>query len=149
MAVSVRLIRNNKELDHVMRIRRIVFIRDQDVPHHREVDGLDSSSRHVIAFLGRKPVGCARIRVLSGTAKLERIAVLKSYQGRGIGRAIMNYLISFCKSRNQRMVLHSQCYIKDFYRKHGFNEYGSVFMDAGIQHIAMSRKWSPQVCLSQ
>ena len=97
--LEVRLVKNRKELDNVMKIREIVFIREQKVPKGLEADGLDKLSKHVIVFYKNKPIGCARIRIIGKKAKLERIALLKGYRGRGFGNAIVNYLIKYCKSR--------------------------------------------------
>ena len=50
----------------------------------------------------------------------------------------MGYLINYCKKKKvNEIVLHSQCYIEDFYKKCGFKTRGKTFMDAGIKHIEM------------
>ena len=138
-SVVIRLIKNKAELAQVLRLREIVFIKGQNVPRERERDGLDDSSKHVIVFYKSRPIGCARVRLLGHKAKLERIAILSKYQGRGFGKKLMGYLISYCKRRRiTKLVLHSQVYVKGFYAECGFKPHGKKFMDAGIPHIGMT-----------
>ena len=74
-------------------------------------------------------------------AKMERIALLKSYRGKRYGETIMNYLINYSKKRGAKeAVVHSQYHIRKFYKKHGFRERGKTFIDAGIKHIEMYLK---------
>ncbi len=136
--LKIRLANNKKEVDYVMKIREIVFIKGQKVPKKRELDGFDENAKHVIVIYKKTPIGCARIRFLHNKAKLERIALLKQYRGRGFGKNIIKYLVSYCKRKNPKeIVMHAQYYLKDFYNKCGFEERGSIFMDAGIRHIEM------------
>lgn len=142
--LKIRLIKNKRELNAVLRIRKIVFIKGQHVPKSRERDGLDSTSKHVIVFYNSKPTGCARIRFLGKKAKLERIAILSSYQGKGFGRKLMDYLIQYCKRKGAKeIVVHSQIYVKDFYLVCGFKPRGKIFLDAGIKHVTMGLR-SPE-----
>lgn len=142
--IKIRLTRNKKELENVLNLRKTIFIRGQNVPASRELDGLDHCSKHVIIFLNQPgqsvPIGCARIRIIGKTAKLERIGILKKYRSKGIGLLLMKYLYRYCKLRNMRKIeLHSQEYVKRFYAKLGFKTKGKTFMDAGIRHIKMER----------
>ena len=139
--LKIRLVRNKRELQSVFRIREIVFIKGQNVPRDREMDEHEKDSKHVIVFYNGKPVGCARVRFLGKKAKLERIAILKRFRGKGFGNDIMDYLVSYSKRRvAKEAVVHSQYYIRDFYRRFGFKERGKTFMDAGIKHIEMFLK---------
>jgi len=136
--LKIKLIKNKKELEQVLKIREIVFIKGQNVPRWRERDKFDNVAKHVIVIYKNKPVGCARIRFIGKKAKLERIALLKRYRSKGFGKAIMKYLINYAKKHKvKEIVLHSQCYIKDFYKICGFKPRGKTFMDAGIKHIEM------------
>jgi predicted GNAT family N-acyltransferase len=136
--LKIRLMQNKKDLEHILKIREIVFIKGQKVPKHRERDNLDSSAKQVLVLYKNNPVGCARIRFIGRKAKLESIALLKRYRGRGFGIFMMGYLINYCRKKKiKEIVLHSQCYIQDFYNNCGFKPRGKVFMDAGIRHIEM------------
>ena len=48
--ISIRLIKNRAELDTLLEIRKIVFIKGQKVPVKRERDGLEDQSTHFIVL---------------------------------------------------------------------------------------------------
>ena len=138
--LEIRPIKNKKELDQIIEIRKQVFVKEQDVPLDLEVDGLDPEAEHIIAYYNGKPIGCARIRT-NDYCKLERIAILKEYRNRGFGKKLTKYLVNYCKSKNfNEISLHSQTYVSDFYKKLGFKERGKTFFEAGIEHIEMYMK---------
>ena len=108
--IKVRLVKNKKELNIVHKIRETVFIKEQKVSKDIEYDEHETSAKHIIAFYKDIPAGCARIRFLrknkdknkkdnKSKAKLERIAVLKRYRGKSVGKALLKYMISYSKRR--------------------------------------------------
>lgn len=135
---KIKRVTTNKELQQVIDIRTKVFVEEQLVPYELEVDGLDDKAEHLIAYVNNNPVGCARIRIINRYAKLERIAVMKDHRGKGFGRKITEFLISYCKQKNvDEIRLHAQMYTADFYKKLGFLERGKTFFEADIEHIEM------------
>ncbi|MCD6083319.1 GNAT family N-acetyltransferase [Candidatus Aerophobetes bacterium] len=139
--LEIRMIKNRQELNEVLKIREIVFVKGQNCPWECEMDGLDEEAEHIIVKYCGKTIGCARIRFLENRAKLERVALLKEYRGRGFGKEMMKYLIRHCKRRKvEEIFLHSQLHVKDFYKKFGFKPRGKTFMEAGIEHIEMYMK---------
>jgi len=142
--LKIRLVKNKKELEKVFKIRIIVFVDEQKVPPELELDEFDtlSKAKHVIMLYKGKPIGAARIRFPKNNAKLERLALLKEYRGKGFGKAIIEYMVEYCqKKKPKEIVLHGQCYAENFYRKCGFIPRGKIFMDAGIKHIEMYLKY--------
>ena len=136
--ISIRFVRNKAEYSMAVNIRRSVFIKEQGVTEEEEIDEWEDTCLHVLAVLNKNPVGCARIRFLDNKAKLERIAVLKAYRGKGYGRELTNYLLRYClRKKIQDIYLHAQWRTRDFYRKLGFQPVGSKFKEANIEHIKM------------
>ncbi len=130
-----------KELPQVYKIRYLVFQIEQGVDPTLEFDGRDESSNHLIAFLGEKAVGTARIRFLEGSmAKVERVAVLPEVRGQGIGRKLMDYIEAFLVERQVTEVyMYAQKPVREFYEKLGFVSEGKEFEEAGIPHITMRK----------
>ena len=72
--------------------------RDRDeflVPYGTELAPLVTDSHlasghmhHLVARVGGKPVGCARVRLMADTAYLGAITVLPAWQGKGLGTAL-------------------------------------------------------------
>jgi len=124
--------------EKIINIRKEVFIKEQNVPEDIEIDGLDEESIHFLAFLEKTPIGCARIRLIDNSAKLERIAILKEYRCKGYGSELTNFLIKYCKVKNyDKIWLNSQINVVDFYRKFGFKVRGEKFLEAKIEHLQM------------
>ena len=116
-----------------------MFIKGQNVSQELEIDGLDDESEHVIARLDEKPIGCARIRYVDGKAKLERIAILEQYRGKGYGKKLMEFLVDYCRKKDvSGITMNAQYYLLDFYKSLGFEPVGEKFLEAGIEHIEMS-----------
>ncbi|MBI5223986.1 GNAT family N-acetyltransferase [Candidatus Micrarchaeota archaeon] len=140
-SVLIRLIKSKSEFEQVLKIRHDTFVIGQKVPIELEVDGLDKEAEHFILFFEGTPAGCARIRYLEDTAKLERIAILEQYRGKGLGKELMRFLIRHCRQKPIReIVMHAQYYLLEFYRSFGFVPVGERFDDVGIEHIEMRLK---------
>ena len=138
--LDIQMAKTKKELDQVIAIRKEVFVEGQNVPVELEIDGLDDEAEHVIAYLDEESIGCARIR-FDTYAKLERIAIVEKYRGRGFGRQLTDFLIEYCKQKDvDEIRLHSQTYVADFYKKLGFRIRGKPFFEADIEHVEMYMK---------
>lgn len=125
------------ELEAAFDIRREVFCREQGVSEAEEIDGLDDQCRHYLARADGVAVGTARTRRLAGgEVKIERVAVLKPYRGRGIGCALMRRLIADLVPAP--IVLNAQLHTRGFYEGLGFAAEGGVFQEAGIDHVRMT-----------
>ena len=135
--LEIKTVETKQEYKHVLDIRKKVFIEEQKVPYKIEIDEHESESTHFIAYLNKKPVGCARIRY-NNYAKLERIAITKECRGKGFGTKLTEYLIDYCHEKNIFDIrLNSQLYVADFYEKIGFKKVGELFFEAGIKHVGM------------
>ncbi len=137
-----KLVTSDRELQGALDVRRQVFVEEQGISEDLEYDGHDSDALHVVVKDGERVVATARVQFpTSSQAKIERMAVLKSFRRRGIGRRIMVFLNEELRSRQvEQVVLHAQCAVAAFYRSCGFEETGLPFMEAGIKHIAMQRR---------
>lgn len=130
-------------------IRRRVFIEEQGVAESEEWDGLDESARHFLAFApSGEAAGTARVLVKRSSGgcpaasyHIGRVAVLPSWRRRGLGRALMREVISWCREDASPQCayihLNAQRDRLEFYQQLGFRAQGELFMDAGIPHRAM------------
>ena len=122
-------------------IRREVFCIEQGVSEDLEIDGLDAECRHYLLRVGGQTVGTARTRpVEPGMTKVERVAILARYRGRGLGAALMRHVLRDLDEEGRgRSVLHAQAHSETFYRALGFATEGEPFEEAGIPHVRMAR----------
>ena len=128
-----------KEIADTLNVRRKVFVEEQKIPEEVELDGKDNQAEHIVAYFNNNPIGCTRIRHVDKGVKIERMAVLDEYRGRGFGRFILNYTIALLRRRypKERIYLHSQKDVEAFYKKAGFVPKGKMFYEAGIPNVMM------------
>ena len=140
----VKIINSSDEVTEAYKIRQAVFQAEQGVEPELDFDGKDETSEQIIAYLDSKAVGTARIRSLDErTAKIERLAVLPTVRGLGIGQQIMEKALEIAAENNiQEVVIHAQQYIIRLHQKLGFEPEGEIFEEAGISHVKMRKKLS-------
>lgn len=121
-------------------VRRAVFVDEQNVPAELEIDGRDSECTHFLAYVDGELLGCARMRVVDGVAKAERVAVHSPQRGLGIGRALMRQMEAVAREQGfSRIKLSAQVPVIPFYERIGYRCFGDEFVEAGIPHRWMDR----------
>lgn len=140
-----KVVTNPDEMIKVFIVRRIVFVEEQGIPYEIERDGYDYPATHVLGEENGEPFAAGRIRALGEYAKLERIAIRKSYRGKNLGHKLTDFMIATVKERGfKKFKVHAQAYLTDFYQKHRFEIVGKMFTEAGIDHYVMIRDDSGQ-----
>lgn len=137
--MDIRFVENDDDIAECMRLRRIVFIDEQGVDEAEDVDGLDPDSAHVLATCKSDPVAAARVRYLRDVAKIERVCVLRSHRGKGLGARLMTFILAEIAAdrRISKARLGAQTHALAFYRRLGFSPVGGTYLDAGIPHQDM------------
>lgn len=138
MRAEVRLADWSGEQSALIALRTRVFIEEQKVPPEVEIDGRDPDCIHVVAQLpDGRVVGTGR---LLPEGRIGRMAVDRDCRGQGIGRAVLDALITCARRQGFATVeLHAQCRALGFYEAAGFRAEGPEFQDAGIPHRRMWR----------
>jgi predicted GNAT family N-acyltransferase len=136
--ITVKRISSEMELEQAMRIRIRVFVREQGVPAEIELDDEDKRALHLLASFAGRAVGTARIVMRAGQAKIGRMAVLKSYRRKKVGKNLLMRAVVTAKKQGARKIyLHAQVGVLGFYESAGFRCVGPVFDEAGIAHRKM------------
>ena len=102
--VSITVVRSIEDFMRVVTVRSATFVAEQDCPYEEEFDGNDFSASHLLAYVGKEPVGCLRIRYFAGFAKLERLAVRHEFRNRHIGTRLMKAGVEFCRAKGYRRI---------------------------------------------
>jgi predicted GNAT family N-acyltransferase len=135
--LTIELLSWEKARTHASPIRFSVFVEEQGVPREIELDEHDALCLHAVVFEDGKAIATGR---LLPDGHIGRMAVLKSWRGRGIGAAVLNELLKAALNRGHREVaLSAQVHAVPFYRAHGFAPVGEEYLEAGIPHQAMKR----------
>jgi predicted GNAT family N-acyltransferase len=134
-------------LEESRAIRFAVFVQEQHVPARLEWDGLDEEAEHFLVHDANaqppQPLGTARFRVAEAVGKAERVAVLETARGRGLGRLLMDAIASRARELGLSTIrLNAQVGVLPFYERLGYRAEGEVFVEAGIDHRAMIRSLS-------
>ena len=121
----------------IRKIRNSVFSSEQQIPEDVDFDGRDPDAIHVLVKMEGRFVGTGR---MLKDGHIGRLAVLQDHRGKGAGAKAVKALIEEAVRKGfKRVFLGAQLHASGFYNKLGFKEYGSVFVEVGIEHIHMEK----------
>jgi len=129
-------------IEQVFAIRTEVFVNEQKCLPSEEFDELDAEALHFLLFENELAVATGRFRKTDRGIKIERIATLNKYRGKGYASELINYLISIAQDTFENELhfyLYAQVSVKPLYEKLGFTAYGNTFIEADIVHQAMEK----------
>jgi len=138
MDIVIKPARTIKENKMCLKIRRKVFIEEQQIDEKIELDDDRVKAFNFIALYNDRYVGTARYRITDSGIKLERFAILKPYRKLGIGKSLVKYLKKSLINES-KVYLHAQKQVVDFYKKLGFKKTGKIFYEAGVPHYKLIR----------
>jgi GNAT superfamily N-acetyltransferase len=83
---------------------------------------------------------CMLVEEQPGTVRLRQMAVLNDLQGKGIGRALMNFAENIARDRGYKIVrMHARVHAVGFYEKVGYRVQGDKFVEVTIPHYVMEK----------
>ena len=121
-------------------LRRAVFCREQGVPEFEELDGRDPEGIHLVAIADGELVGTCRLLHVGHTVQFSRLAVRSDARRHGIATKLLELADDESRALGaKRIVLHAQTYARELYEGVGYRTRGKVFIEAGIEHVAMEK----------
>jgi ElaA protein len=129
------------ELYELLRFRQSIFVVEQ-ASAHPDLDGLDQSAWHLLAWLETELIGYLRLTPIVGTppmVRIGRVAVSPSLRRGGLGRMLMEKALIFCRERFplQAVALGAQVPLVPFYESFGFATTSEPYDDFGVAHVEM------------
>ncbi len=93
------------------------------------------------AFEEEQMLGCCMlVEEAPGTVRLRQMAVLNDLQGKGIGRALMNFAENLARDRGYKCIrMHARINAIGFYEKVGYKMLGDQFVEVTIPHYVMEK----------
>lgn len=93
------------------------------------------------AFEEEKMLGCCMLITIDpATVRLRQMAVLNNVQGKGIGRALMQFAENIARDMGYRkMTMHARQTAIGFYEKLGYQVNGDLFEEVSIPHYIMEK----------
>ena len=137
---EVRRARPETEMEAILAVRHEVFCVEQGVPEREELDGRDDESLHLVAVADGEVLATCRLLFVGNTVQFSRLAVRETARRRRIASALLALADDEARRAGaRRLVLHAQTYARSLYEASGYAPRGRVFMEAGIEHIAMEK----------
>jgi predicted GNAT family N-acyltransferase len=150
-ARSIRIVQDASDRAAAYAVRYDVFVTEQQVPADLELDELDETADHFVAYDDDRAVGAGRLVVepagfadadpqLGPVAHLGRLAVRPETRGSALGVALVAAIEARAAERGLRVVaLSAQTHALGFYERLGYEAHGPVFDDAGLPHRWMTK----------
>lgn len=137
----IKVAKTSREIKDAMTVRREVFVKEQNVPLHIELDEHDDHATHFVGYINQQPVSASRLRTIDDYGKLERICTLKAFRGNGYGHKIIEKMESELKKMNIfTSRLNAQFHAIDFYKNLGYRVISEPFEEANIEHVSMEKQ---------
>lgn len=141
MSVEIRRVAGEAEMAAALEVRHRVFCEEQGVPKREEIDGRDREAVHLVAVEDGRVLGTCRLLFVDRTVQFSRLAVEPGARRRGIATRLLQAADAEALAAGaRRIVLHAQTYARDLYLADGYEPRGHVFVEAGIEHIAMEKR---------
>jgi predicted GNAT family N-acyltransferase len=143
LTMEITIVDSFVELEQCFTIRKNVFVEEQGVPLELEMDEFDVSPDaccHILLKFEGVPAGTGRlITYKEHVAKIQRLAVLQVYRGKGFGGQLIHALEKQARlAGHTSCILDSQCHAESFYAQLGYSVISEQpFEDAGIMHVRM------------
>jgi GNAT superfamily N-acetyltransferase len=107
-------------------------------------DELETERENMLigAFEDEQMLGCCMlVEENTGTVRLRQMAVLNDLQGKGIGKALMNFAENLARDRGYRTLsMHARKNAVGFYEKMGYKVASEEFTEVTIPHFIMEKK---------
>lgn len=111
---------------------------------HFDQAELDGEAQHLLigAFEEELMLGCCMlIEEDPQTVRLRQMAVYNEKQGKGIGRALMNFAETLARDSGYKTItMHARKDAQGFYEKMGYKVSGEEFSEITIPHLVMEKK---------
>ena len=96
---------------------------------------------HIAAFEDDTMLGCCMlVEEDPQTVRLRQMAVINDLQGKGIGRALMQFAENLARDRGyKKITMHARKNATGFYEKMGYRKFGNEFEEITIPHYVMEK----------
>ncbi|WP_246956381.1 GNAT family N-acetyltransferase [Brachybacterium sp. Marseille-Q7125] len=123
------------------KLRQDVFTLEQGATD-ADLDGRELEESTELLWVEEDGEAIAHLRILreaDGTVRIGRMAVRADRRRGGLGRRLMEAGIARAReiAGDGGVHIDAQAYLEDWYTSMGFRTVSEVFMEAGIEHVAM------------
>lgn len=136
------------DVHEILQARESVFVVEQNCPY-QDADDADLHAWHMTGHIGGS-LACY-VRVVDPGKKypepsIGRVLTTPAFRGTGLGHAMMLEAIQQTHHLfpGQSICLSAQAHLHRFYSGLGFEQCSEEYLEDGIPHILMRRRWTQQ-----
>lgn len=129
------------EYMQMVKLRDIILRKPLGLGFTKEDLEKEKDNMFIGAFEEDRMLGCCMlVEEQPDIVRLRQMAVLNDLQGKGIGRALMNFAENLARDRGYKIVrMHARNNAVGFYEKVGYKVKGSQFIEVTIPHFVMEK----------
>ena len=133
------------QLYDLLHLRSQVFVVEQNCVF-LDPDLIDQTCYHVLGYQQRNLSAYSRIVPIGfgfGSPSIGRVVVAESSRKLGYGVELISKSIQSVEKfyGKCKIEISAQLYLRKFYESFGFIQQGSVYLEDGIEHVKMTRKY--------
>lgn len=130
------------EYNQMVQLRHDILRKPLGLTFQKEELETEANDILIGAFEEDKMLGCCMlIETEPGTVRLRQMAVLNNLQGKGIGRALMQFAENIARDRGfKKITMHARKTATGFYEKLGYNITGGEFEEVTLPHVVMEKR---------
>ena len=125
----------------MVRLRDIILRKPLGLGFTPEDLEMEKDNMLIGAFEDENMLGCCMlVEERPDIVRLRQMAVLNDLQGKGIGRALMNFAENLARDRGYKIIrMHARHNAVGFYEKVGYRVKGDQFIEITIPHFLMEK----------
>ena len=130
------------EYQQMVQLRNDILRKPLGLTFQKEELDKESDDILIGAFEDDRMLGCCMlIETEPGTVRLRQMAVLKNLQGKGIGKALMQFAENIARDRGfKKITMHARKTATGFYEKLGYSISGREFEEVTLPHVVMEKR---------
>jgi ribosomal protein S18 acetylase RimI-like enzyme len=130
-----------KEYQQMIKLREDILRRPLGLTFSPEELEIEKNNLLIGAFEDGNILGCCMlVEEKPDMVKLRQMAVLNILQGRGIGRALMQFAENLARDHGYKVLtMHARKNAIGFYEKMGYKVKGEEFQEVSIPHYEMEK----------
>jgi len=132
----------SKEYKEMVELRRTILRKPLGLDFDQEELDRENEDILIGCFEDDKMEGCCLLtKVDRKTVRLRQMAVLSGLQGKGFGRALMQFAENIARDRGyEKLIMHARKTAVGFYEKAGYKIVGEEFQELSIPHYMMEKE---------
>ena len=130
------------EYERMVKLRDEILRKPLGLSFTKEELEKEKNNLHIVAYEDERMLGCCMLLEEDPeTVRLRQMAVMNDLQGKGIGKALMQFAENLARDRGyKKITMHARKNALGFYEKMGYKTRGKEFEEITIPHYVMEKE---------